>query len=140
MRILIVDGQGGGIGKELINKLKKALPEVGIIAVGTNSIASSVMKKAGADIVATGENAVIVNSRYADVIAGPVGVIAADALYGEVTPAMANAIAGSRAEKVLIPFKGCGIFIAGSENCPPGELIASATAKIRDIFRRDEKK
>ena len=133
MNILVVDGQGGGVGKSLITRLKKVLPGAQIIAVGTNSIAASAMKKAGADIVATGENAVRVNSRKADIITGPVGIVAADALYGEITPEMAAAVAGSDALKVLIPFNNCGIFIAGCDDVTPGILLEKAVKKIVEI-------
>ena len=133
MNILIVDGQGGGVGKSLVARLKEALPGAQICAVGTNSIASSAMKKAGADIVATGENAVKVNSRKADVIAGPVGIVAADSLYGEITGAMAEAIGQSDAVKVLLPFNNCGIFIAGCDDVTPGILLEKAVKKIVEI-------
>ncbi|MCI5779273.1 MAG: DUF3842 family protein [Lentisphaeria bacterium] len=133
MKILVIDGQGGGIGKSLIAQLKLRLPDCRIIAVGTNSIAASVMKKAGADIVATGENAVRVNARNADIITGPVGIIAADALYGEISGEMANAVARSEADKVLIPFNNCGIFIVGISAGPPAELLAAGVEKIVEI-------
>ena len=137
MNILVVDGQGGGVGKSLITRLKKVLPGVQIIAVGTNSIAASAMKKAGADIVATGENAVRVNSRKADIITGPVGIVAADALYGEITPEMAAAVAGSDALKVLIPFNNCGIFIAGCTEHSAGEFLEMAVEKIVEIAAKE---
>ena len=130
MKILVVDGQGGGVGKALISQLKSAMPQAVVIAVGTNSIAASMMKKAGADIAATGENAVRVNARTADVIAGPVGIIAADSLYGEITADMANAIAQSDAVKVLIPFQNCGVVIAGCGGMALTDLIAAATVEI----------
>ncbi len=134
MKILIIDGQGGGLGKALISALKSASSTLEIIAVGTNSIAGSAMKKAGADIVATGENAVIVNSRKADIIAGPLGIIAADALYGEITPAMAAAIAQSDATKILIPFNSCGIFVVGvAEKTAFSQMIDEAVQKILSL-------
>ncbi len=130
MTVLIVDGQGGGVGKTLIAKLKKALPDLCIIAVGTNSIATSVMKKAGADIAATGENAVRVNARNAAIIAGPLGIIAADSLYGEITAQMANSIAASDAQKVLIPFNNCRIMVAGTNEKSAAPAIDDAVKTI----------
>ena len=91
MNILVIDAQGGGIGKQIVSALKKRYPEQYITAVGTNSLATSAMLKAGADVAATGENPVIVCSRKADVIVGPVGIVIADALLGEITAAMATA-------------------------------------------------
>ena len=139
MNILVIDGQGGGVGKALITQLKSVFPQCSIMAVGTNSIASSVMKKAGADIVATGENAVKVNSRRADVITGPVGIIAADSLYGEISAEMAVAVAQSEAVKVLIPFQNCGVTIAGCDAVPLAESIVSAVKKIAQIAENGEK-
>ena len=102
MKILVIDGQGGGIGKQLISRLKENIPDAEITAAGTNSFAVQAMLKAGADHAATGENAVVVGCRTADVIAGPVGIVIADSLYGEITPAIALAVAQSNARRVLI--------------------------------------
>ena len=132
MVVMIVDGQGGGVGRALTAGLKKLLPYTQIIAVGTNSIAASAMKKAGADVAATGENAVKVNARKADIIAGPLGIIAADALYGEITAEMANAISASDAWKVLVPFSNCQISVAGCGGKSSAELIAEALQIIAD--------
>ncbi|MDD2295710.1 MAG: DUF3842 family protein, partial [Eubacteriales bacterium] len=101
--ILVIDGQGGGLGKQIIEGIRKSKLLCNIIAVGTNSIASSAMHKAGADNSATGENAVIVNSRNADVIIGPIGIVIADSLFGEISEAMAAAVGRSNARKLLIP-------------------------------------
>lgn len=137
MKIVIIDGQGGGLGKAIITALKSASADIEIIAVGTNSIASSAMKKAGADIAATGENSVIVNCRKADIIAGPIGLIAADALYGEITPAMAAAVSGSEAVKILIPFNSCGIIIAGvAENSSLSQMIDETVRTILSLSRQ----
>lgn len=103
MNILIVDAQGGGFGKQLVSAIKRDFPQIEVTAVGTNSAATGAMLKAGADHAATGENAVIVGCRTADIIAGPIGIVIADALYGEITPAMALAIAQSKAKRILIP-------------------------------------
>ncbi len=113
MKIVIIDGQGGKIGCELIGRLKKTNISFDITAVGTNSVAASAMLKAGADRAAMGENAVKVACRTADVIAGPVGIVVADALLGEMTPAAAEAVGAARAHKVLVPVSKCNISIAG---------------------------
>lgn len=123
MNILVIDGQGGGIGRQLISSLKAARPIDTLIAVGTNSAATSAMLKAGADDAATGENAVIVNCRNADVIVGPVGIAIADSLMGEITPAMAKAVGQSRAKRILIPLNRCNTWIAGVNDLTAGYLI-----------------
>ena len=133
MYILIVDGQGGGVGRQLVQRLKNELPESFVMAVGTNSAASQVMLKAGADAAATGENAVIVAARKADVIAGPIGIIAADSLYGEITPAMALAIAQSNAKRVLLPFQHCDNIIVGVGDYNISNLIELAAQEIKSL-------
>lgn len=107
MKIVIIDGQGGRIGKSIIEQLRSSGCTDEVLAVGTNSIATSAMLKAGADAGATGENPVVVAARDADVIVGPIGIIAADSMLGEITPAMADAIGRSRARKVLVPVNKC---------------------------------
>ena len=108
MKILVIDGQGGGIGSGLIEELKKRkLPDTEILAVGTNVMATSAMLRAGADAGATGENAVIFNSGRADLILGPIGIMMANAMMGEITPAMAAAVSSSEGKKLLIPIARC---------------------------------
>lgn len=111
--ILVIDAQGGGIGKQLISEIRKKELQAEIIAVGTNSTASAQMLKAGADHAATGENPVLVNCRKADVILGPIGIVLADAMFGEITPAIAAAVGQSRAAKILIPMNSCGAYVVG---------------------------
>ena len=113
MRNLVIDAQGGGIGKQLVAAIKRDLPEIEITAVGTNSVATGAMLKAGADQAATGENAVIVASRRAEVILGPLGIVIADALLGEITPAMAQAVGQAEARRILIPVGRCENLVAG---------------------------
>ena len=125
MQILVVDAQGGGIGKQLVSMLKQRVEGAVVTAVGTNSLATSAMLRAGADSAATGENAVIVCARKADVIVGPVGIVIADALLGEVTPRMAAAVGQSRARKVLIPVDQCGNRVVG---VPAGTTTAQLVA------------
>lgn len=123
MKVLIIDAQGGGIGKQVISAVKCNLPQIEITAVGTNSMATAAMLKAGADHAATGENAVIVGCRRADVIICPIGIVIADALYGEVTPAMALAVGQSSAKRILIPVNHCDNLVAGVSNFSVGALV-----------------
>lgn len=126
MKILVIDGQGGRIGRGIIEQLVKGGFNGEIIAVGTNSSATEAMIKAGAAGGATGENPVAVNAREVDIITGPVGIIAANSLMGEVTPRMAYAVAESAAKKVLVPVNRCNIVMAGMEELSLNEYIARA--------------
>ena len=128
MDILIIDGQGGNLGRQLTKRLREALPQADITVVGTNSTATENMLKGGADRAATGENAVVVNARRAKVIA--------DALLGEVTPAMARAVGASDAVRVLIPMNRCGTLVAGVADRPMGELIEDAVRRIVDLSKK----
>ena len=132
MHILVIDAQGGGIGRQLVAGLRQAVPGAEITAVGTNSIATAAMRKAGADHAATGENAVIVACRKTDVIVGPIGIVIADALYGEITPAMAAAVGQSPAKRVLIPFNHCDNLLVGVANPSVSALLLEAV----DVLRR----
>lgn len=125
MNILVVDAQGGGIGKMLVAAIKQNLPGAEVTAVGTNTAATSAMLKAGADVAATGENAVVVGARSADVIVGPVGIAIADSLHGEITPRMALAIGRSAARRILIPLNQCNNIIAGVSGMTPARLVQS---------------
>ncbi|MGN0635255.1 MAG: DUF3842 family protein [Acutalibacteraceae bacterium] len=127
--ILVIDGQGGRIGREIIERLKAECPSVCITAVGTNSMATAAMLKGGADQAATGENAVMFNAAAADILIGPVGIVVADALLGEITPAMAAAVGRSRALKLLIPVNQCNNIIVGV-----GKL--SVKAMLDDVIDR----
>ncbi|MBQ5992633.1 MAG: DUF3842 family protein [Clostridia bacterium] len=129
--VMVVDAQGGGLGKQLITTVKKELPETHIIAIGTNSAATSAMLKAGADEAATGENAVKVAARKADIIVGPVGMVIADAMLGEITPQIACTIAQANAKRIMIPFSNCDNFIAGVSDFSMGRLIADAIDELR---------
>lgn len=132
MKILVIDGQGGGMGRQIVTELKTVCPDAVITAVGTNSAATAAMRKAGAHITATGENAVVVGARRADVIVGPVGIVIADALQGEITPKMAVAVGQSEAKRVLIPVNHCDNLVAGIGQQSMGQLIDSAIALIRE--------
>ncbi len=131
MKTLVIDAQGGGIGKQVIAAIKRDMPQIEITAVGTNSIATTAMLKAGADHAATGENAVIVNCRHADVIIGPIGIVIADALYGEITPAMALAVGQSDAKRLLIPVNHCSNIIVGVSDLSIGRLITEILKEIK---------
>lgn len=132
MKIVVIDGQGGSLGKALVEGVK-GLEGCEIYAVGTNSIATSAMLKSGADFGATGENPVVVNCRDADIITGPTGIITADSLLGEITEKMAAAVAKSNAAKVLIPVSRCSVTVAGVRDMPMGELIKIAVEKIKTL-------
>lgn len=133
MNILVIDGQGGGIGRQLVENLKKAFPAAELTAVGTNVLAAQAMLKAGADHAASGENAVIVGCRKADVIIGPVGIVMADALYGEITPGMALAVSQSSAQRILIPMNLCDNYIAGVQVMNTAQLIDDCIGKLKTL-------
>ena len=131
MKIMVIDGQGGRMGKSVVEQLKSCLPEDEILAIGTNSIATAAMLRAGADAGATGENPVLVACRTADVLIGPVGILAADALMGEITPAMAEAVGKSEAVKLLLPVNLCSIRVVGMPALPFSRLTAEAVQALR---------
>lgn len=128
--VTIIDGQGGGIGRALIEGLRKKAPELEIVAVGTNALATSAMLRAGASHAATGENAVIHCCGKATVIAGPIGIVLADALFGEMSAAMAAAVARSSATRVLVPVNKCGTVIAGVPEQPIAAYVADAVERV----------
>ena len=130
MNVLIIDAQGGWIGRQLVAAMKKRFPKQMITAVGTNSAAASAMLKAGADQAATGENAVVVCSRNADLIIGPVGIVIADALLGEITPTMAVAVGQSRAKRILVPVNHCDNYIVGVPDLTLGRLIDGVVKEV----------
>ena len=113
MKVLIIDGQGGGLGRQLVTAVKEAHPDIEVLAVGTNSAATNAMLRPGADQAATGENSVAVASRQADVIMGPIGIVIADSMLGEITPAMAVAVGQSQAKRILIPVNLCDNIVVG---------------------------
>ena len=133
MNILVFDAQGGGIGKQVVAAIKRQIPQANVTAVGTNSLATSAMLKAGADHAATGENAVVVCCRTADIIVGPIGIAIADSLFGEITPKMATAVGQSNAKRILIPINHCSNIIVGVEVLNTSKLIESVIAEIQKI-------
>ena len=134
MNILVMDAQGGGIGKQVVTAVRTRFPDVTITAVGTNAAATTAMLRAGADEGATGENAAVVCCRRADVIIGPVGIVIADALLGEVTPRMAVAVGQSAAKRILIPVNHCDNYVVGIADVPVGTLVQSAAQKVRALW------
>ena len=127
--ILVMDGQGGQLGSQIVKELLLKYPDIRITAVGTNAMATAAMMKAGASGGATGENPVIVACRTADVIIGPIGIEIADSLLGEVTPAMAAAVGQADAVRILIPMNKCGNLVAGVSSLSTTALIQDAVAK-----------
>ena len=133
MNILVIDAQGGGIGRQLVTAIREKMAEADITAVGTNTVATAAMLKAGADNAdnaATGENAVVVNTRRADVIVGPIGIVIADAMFGEITPRMANAVAQSSAKRILIPINHCDNIVVGVADLNIGRLIQGVIEEL----------
>ena len=132
MNILIIDGMGGGIGKSIIETLKKDLSDIEITAVGTNSIATSAMLKAGANYAATGENAVIYNSTKVEYIIGVIGIVIANSMHGEVSPKMAEAVSSSDAHKILIPIDKFNVTVMGLAEKPVQAHINEIARVLRD--------
>ncbi len=131
MDLLVIDAQGGGIGKQVVAAVKREFPQLKVTAVGTNSAATSAMLKAGADEAATGENPVVVCCRKADLIVGPIGIVIADALLGEITPKMAAAVGQSRARRILIPVNHCDNRIVGVPDLSVGKLVEGVLEEVR---------
>lgn len=131
MRVIVMDAQGGGMGRLLVEGLKKAMPEQPVIAVGTNALATSAMLRAGADQGATGENAVVVCAAQADLILAPIGMVLCDAMLGEVTAAMACAVGKSPAHKILVPVSRCQTSIAGAQKLSMAEAVEKAVAEAK---------
>ncbi len=136
MNIVVIDGQGGKMGRMIVEKLKSCCPDVKVTVIGTNSIATAAMMKAGADFGATGENPAIVTCKDADIIIGPLGIVIADSMLGEVTPAMAKAIGQSGGEKILIPVNKCNNHIVGFQDLPVSEYISLAIKLAEDIIKK----
>ncbi|MCI8528868.1 MAG: DUF3842 family protein [Lachnospiraceae bacterium] len=130
MKIMIMDGQGGGVGRSLVEEIRVKYPDAELIAVGTNATATSNMMKGGTALGATGENAVIYNSSRVDAIVGPVGIVAANAMLGEITPKMAQAVASSNAKILLIPMNRCHVQVMGVESKKLGDYIKEAVDQL----------
>lgn len=135
MLVMVVDGKGGGIGVSLIEKIKEKKLDVDIIGVGTNSIAMSGMNKLGIDC-ASGENPVVYNAGKADFILGPMGILTANAMFGEITPKMAHAISESEAKKILIPMNKCNVITVGVVNKSINEYIEEAVSILKEEVKK----
>ena len=133
MKVVVIDGQGGRIGAQLVAAIRQAGLPGEVLAIGTNSAATAAMMKAGADAGATGENPVIVACRDADVIIGPIGILSADALLGEITPAMAAAVGRSRAVKLLLPLNQCNTIVVGTRALSVSALIAETLGELEKL-------
>lgn len=133
MKIMVMDGQGGGVGRGLVEELSARCPQAQLLAVGTNAAATSNMMKGGAVSGATGENAVVFNSSRVDVIVGPMGIVMANAMLGEITPRMAEAVSSAEAALYLIPMNHCHTTIVGAGNKKLSEYIGEAV----DLILRD---
>jgi len=134
MNILVIDGQGGQLGGQIIKLLKANFAELDIIAVGTNATATATMLKAGAKQAATGENSVMVACRKADVIMGPIGIVVADAMLGEVTPKMATAVGQADAVRLLLPVNKCDNIIVGMPELSVTDILQDMLIKVRTLF------
>ncbi len=131
MKVLVIDGQGGRLGAQLVALIKEALPEIRLMAVGTNAVAAAAMKKAGADESASGENPTLVAAKKADLIVGPIGIVIADSMLGEVTPTMACAVGQANATRILLPINRCENIVAGVGDLSLTALLSDAMQKIK---------
>lgn len=134
MKVVVIDGQSGRMGSLFIERVKTAGLVCELVAVGTNAIATSAMLKAGANAGATGENPVIVACRNADIIAGPIGILAADSLMGEITPAMAVAVGQSSAKKLLFPVNHCNNLVVGTQTLTLSKLMYEAVELLKSLL------
>lgn len=132
MKIMVMDGQGGGVGRSLVEEIHTRYPDAEIIAVGTNATATSNMMRGGTTVGATGENAVVYNSSRVDAIVGPIGIVIANAMMGEITPKMAEAVGSSEAKILLIPMSRCNAQVVGVAEKKLGDYIKEAVDKISD--------
>ena len=137
MNILVIDGQGGQLGSGLIRSILSRFHSVTVRAVGTNATATAVMLKAGAVQGATGENPVLVACRRADIIIGPIGIVIADALFGEITPKMAAAVAQADAVRILLPVNKCDNLVAGVPDLSMSTLIGDVIRKLELLLGAD---
>ena len=140
MNILVIDGQGGQLGGQLIKAILQNFKDAKVMAVGTNAIATAAMLKAGAHQASTGENPVVVACRKADVIVGPIGIVIADAMFGEVTPKMAMAVAQADAVRIFLPVNKCDNLVAGVPDLSMSTLIEDTLVKLRGLEVAQDRK
>ena len=134
MRAVVIDRQGGGLGRQVVAAVKGRYKDIEVVAMGTNATATQAMLKAGADVAATGENPLIVNVRNADVIIGPVGIVIADSLFGEITPKMAKAVGQSRARRLLIPVNLCSNIVIGVTNLSISVMVNGVLEELDKLL------
>ena len=138
-RIAVVDGQGGGIGSLIVKRLKEELGDaIEILALGTNAAATSAMMKSRANKGATGENAIVWNANRVNIIIGPLSIVLYNAMLGELTPKMAEAIASSGAKKILLPLNQEGIDIIGVEKEPLPHMVEKIIEAVKHEVRKEE--
>ena len=130
MRVAVIDGQGGGIGKHIVEQLRKSLPDLEILALGTNAMAAGAMLRAGANEVASGESAIVYNAERVDLILGSIGIVTVYGLMGETTPVMAKAVAASKAEKILLPIQKGDMLLVGIPRIPLPHLIDAMVLEV----------
>ena len=134
MNVVIIDGQGGQLGAQLVKEISAQFPNINLTAIGTNSVATATMIKAGAKNAATGENSVVVACRKANIIIGPIGIVITDSLLGEITEKMAIAVCRADAVRILIPVNRCDNLVAGVPNINTKTLIDDAILKLSAII------
>lgn len=134
MKLVIIDGQGGRLGQLLVTAVRARLPQADLYAIGTNALATSAMLKAGADFGATGENPVVRAVADADGVLGPIGIVVANAILGEVTPVMAEAVGSCHGKKYLIPMNNCGVVVAGVAEKPLSAYVTDAVEALAKNF------
>lgn len=139
MNVVVIDGQGGGVGRMLVERIKRELPDLPVTVLGTNAVATANMLKGGADSGATGENPIVYNSPSADVILGPLAIVISNSLLGEITPAMARAVGESKARRILLPVNRCNNHVVGIVDRPFGEYIEMAMAELKNIVGKVDK-
>ena len=133
--IAVIDGQGGGIGSVIIKRLREVLgEEVEVIGLGTNAMATGAMLKAGANKGASGENAIVQTVKTVDILTGPVNILLANSMMGELTPRMAEAIASSPAKKCLLPLKTPEVEIVGASKEPLPHLVDQLIKRIQEMI------
>lgn len=138
MKIVIIDGQSGKIGKSIVEQILKKYPDLELYGIGTNSLATSAMLKGGAVFCATGENACVINARDADIILGPIGIVFANSLLGEITPKISSEVGGSKAYKILIPTNQCNHFISACNELGLSDAIKIAVDRLSEFIEMPE--
>lgn len=138
MRIAVVDGQGGGIGRAIVERVKAEFPDVVVTALGTNATATGQMLRGGADEGATGENAIVHNMKHVDVVIGVIGILTANSMMGELSPAMATAIGGSHTYKILLPINRCHIHVVSVGDAPLSTHLDNAVKALKEYAESEK--